>query len=111
MSELPLSERVLFDDQSDILMINDVKITGALLEALSTPTKDGLWFRVIKCENGISIVHMIDSEKIQLHLLQALQQIATGRIIGDEGNHEATIAVMRKIAGDAVDTYFKETDE
>jgi hypothetical protein len=108
MNKLPLSQRVSFDDHNEILIINGIGISGELLETISTSTPISRWFRIIKCENGVSHVCSIDFNYLQSELLSALQQIATGKITGDEKNNKATVAIMRKIAAEAVEKHLKD---
>ena len=52
----PLSKSIEIDDHNDIATIYGTKISGGLLRALGEPTPPGRWFRVIKCENGVSTI-------------------------------------------------------
>ena len=51
----PLSQNVRIEDE-DILVAYGTRISGELLRTLGEPTPAGIWFRVTKSENGVSIV-------------------------------------------------------
>ena len=53
---LPISQSIQFDDEKDILIAYGTKISGELMRTLGEPTPPGRWFRIIKCENGISTI-------------------------------------------------------
>lgn len=50
----PLSENLSID--ADIATVYGVKISGELLRTLGEPTPAGIWFRIVKTEDGVSTV-------------------------------------------------------
>jgi hypothetical protein len=52
----PLSQNVKLDDERDIATIYGVKVSGELLRTLGEPTPAGIWFRVVKVEDGQSTI-------------------------------------------------------
>lgn len=51
----PLSENISFEEP-DVAVVYGVKISGALLRALGSPTPEGIWIRVIKVADGCATV-------------------------------------------------------
>lgn len=45
---MSLSDEIQIDDANDMLTVNGVKMSGALLRALTEPTAAGVWFRVVE---------------------------------------------------------------
>ena len=56
----PLSKAITANDESDILTAYGIKISGALLRAFNVPTREGLWFRVIKVEGEVCTIQQRD---------------------------------------------------
>lgn len=48
----PLSEILKVDDGKDLLVVGDVPISGALLRAITEPTPEGVWFRIVRKIDG-----------------------------------------------------------
>ena len=53
MSKTALSDNIEIDDEHDILTAYGNPMTGALLRALSAPTPDDVWFRIVKTSDGV----------------------------------------------------------
>lgn len=62
MSDLNLSQRVLIDDANDIISIDGVLFSGAMLGFFTKPTPAGFWFRFTAVENGKLIVERKESQ-------------------------------------------------
>ncbi len=52
----PLSENVAIGDDPDILIAYGTKISGELLRTLAEPTPPGIWFRIVKREDGVATI-------------------------------------------------------
>lgn len=79
---VPLSKRVWFDDQRDVVVVNHVAIAGALLEAFTKPTPQGEWFRVIRAQDGQSTIERRTDD--QLHQLTSALEVRRALKIADD---------------------------
>jgi len=52
----PLSKNITLDDERDLATIYGVIVSGELLRTIGEPTPPGMWFRVIKVEDGVSTI-------------------------------------------------------
>lgn len=52
----PLSQNIVIQDDPDILIAYGTKLSGELLRTLGEPTPPGIWFRIVKIENGVAHV-------------------------------------------------------
>lgn len=51
-----LSESIQIDDEADVLTAFGTKLSGELIRTLGEPTPPGIWFRIIKVENGLATI-------------------------------------------------------
>lgn len=52
----PLSQNIVIQDDPDILIAYGTRLSGELLRTLGEPTPPGIWFRVVKSEDGVSTI-------------------------------------------------------
>ena len=52
----PLSAHITIDDDKDEVIAYGARLSGDLMRTLGEPTRQGMWFRVIKVENGLATI-------------------------------------------------------
>lgn len=53
---IPLSQGIVVDDERDCVTVFGTQVSGLLFRTISEPTPPGMWFRVIRIENGAATI-------------------------------------------------------
>jgi hypothetical protein len=52
--------------------------------------------------------NIMKSDKMEQDLIEALQKIATGEIVGESENYKDSLYLVQQIAKEAIDNYFNK---
>lgn len=51
----PLASRFVFDEAAEVVLVDGIKFTAEVFLAMSTPTPEGFWFRIIGADETVTV--------------------------------------------------------